>query len=136
MSLGFTDYKDADGAALAGRQAGLVAQSNGYQVNGARTLRQNAADLAGIEIAWDAFKDKGTPTPASSKEFFSAWASVWARQDSSAASAAAQSQSDFSPAKWRVNGPLSNTPSFAKTYACKAGQPMARAEKDQLAIWR
>ncbi|MBP8098487.1 MAG: M13 family metallopeptidase [Arenimonas sp.] len=136
MSLGFTDYKDGDGAALASRQAGLVAQSNGHQVNGARTLRQNAADLAGLEIAWDALNEKGAPTPASSKEFFSAWAAVWARQDSPAALASAQSQSDFSPAKWRVNGPLSNMPSFAKTFACKAGQPMARAEKDQLAIWR
>ena len=136
MSLGFADYKDADGAALASRQAGLVAQSNGYQVNGARTLRQDAADLAGLEIAWDAFNDKGAPTPASSKEFFSAWAAVWARQDGPAAMASSQSQSDFSPAKWRVNGPLSNLPAFAKTYACKAGQPMARAEKDRLAIWR
>ena len=136
MSLGFADFKDSDGAALASRQAGLVAQSNSRQVNGARTLRQDAADLAGLEIAWDAFNDKGAPTPASSKEFFSAWAAVWARQDSPAALASAQSQSEFSPAKWRVNGPLSNMPSFAKTFACKPGQPMVKAEKDQLAIWR
>lgn len=136
MSLGFADYKDADGSALAGRHAGLVAQFNGYKTDGSRTLRQNAADLAGIEIAWDALNEKGAPTPAASKEFFSAWASIWARQDSASALAQASSNPTFAPAKWRVNGPLSNTPSFAKTYACKPGQPMFKAQKDQLAIWR
>ena len=137
MSLGFADYKDADGAALANRQSGLVTQFNGHMVDGARTLRQNAADLAGIEIAWDALNEKGAPSPAASKEFFAAWAALWTRQDGAAAAVAAtQPQSTFAPAKWRVNGPLSNTPAFAKTYACKAGQPMVKAEKDQLAIWR
>lgn len=136
MSLGFADYKDLDGAALANRQSGLVAQFNGHMVDGARTLRQNAADLAGIEIAWDALNEKGAPSPAASKEFFSAWAALWTRQDDPAASAATQSQASFAPAKWRVNVPLSNTPAFAKAYACKAGQPMAKAGKDQLAIWR
>jgi putative endopeptidase len=142
MSLGFADFAQPDGAALTSRQAGLISQFSAYpatdmvKVNGTRMLRQNTADLAAIEIAWDAFNALGTPDPAAAKEFFRAWASVWARQDSPAALAAAQSQSDFAPAKWRVNGPLSNTPAFAKAYACKAGQPMTRAAKDQLAIWR
>jgi putative endopeptidase len=142
MSLGFADYIDSDGYALAARQAGLVAQFNAFpatatvNVNGTRMLRQNAADLAAIEIAWDALMAQGAPDPLAAKEFFSAWAAVWARNDSPEALAAAQNQSAFAPARWRVNGPLSNTPSFAKSFSCKAGQPMVRADKDQLAIWR
>lgn len=142
MSLAFADYTDADGRGLAGRQAGLIAQFERYaatptlKVNSLRTQRQNAADLAAIELAWDAFTAQGAPDPAAKKAFFTAWASVWARQDSSAALAAAQVQSQFAPAKWRVNGPLVNTPAFATTFGCKAGQAMFTPGKDQLAIWR
>lgn len=142
MSLAFADYTDSDGRGLAGRQAGLIAQFDAYpatptvKVNSLRMQRQNAADLAAIELAWDAFTAQGTPDPAAKKQFFSAWASVWARQDSNAALAAAQLQSQFAPAKWRVNGPLVNTPSFTATFGCKAGQAMFKPAKDQLAIWR
>lgn len=142
MSLAFADFTESDGRALAYRQAGLIAQFNGYwatpavTVNGTRMQRQNAADLAGIEIAWDALNAQGTADLFARQEFFRAWAFVWARQDSPAALVSAQAQSAFAPAKWRVNGPLTNTPAFAQTFACKAGQPMYKAEKDQLAIWR
>lgn len=142
MSLAFADFSENDGRALAYRQAGLIAQFDGYpatattKVNGARMQRQNAADLAAIEIAWDAFVAQGAPDPASRKEFFSAWALVWARQDSPAALALAQTQSSFAPVKWRVNGPLANTPAFTQAFACKSGQPMYKFDKDQLAIWR
>ena len=98
--------------------------------------RQNAADLAAMEISWAAFNAQGVPDPASGKDFFKAWATVWVRQDNAAALAAAQSVSAFAPAKWRVNGPLVNTPSFGQAFACKPGQAMFRAAKDQLAIWR
>jgi putative endopeptidase len=99
-------------------------------------LRQNAADLAAIEIAWDALMAKGEPDVEARKTFFRSWAGVWARQDNPAALAAAQSQSSFSPVRWRVNGPLVNTPAFSKAFACKSGQAMYKPEKDQLAIWR
>jgi putative endopeptidase len=142
MSLAFADYTEGDGRALAGRQAGLIAQFDAYQatptvkVNSLRTQRQNAADLAAIELAWDAFNAQGTTDVAAKKEFFTAWASVWARQDNSSALAAAQAQSAFAPARWRVNGPLVNTPTFTQAFACKPGQKMFKAGKDQLAIWR
>ena len=142
MSLAFADFSDDDGRALASRQSGLVAQFDAYtaggatKVNGLRMLRQNAADLAAIEIAWNAFAAKGAPAPAAQKEFFTAWAGVWARQDSPTALAAEQTESPFSPARWRVNGPLVNTPAFTQAFSCKAGQPMYKNQKDQLAIWR
>ena len=34
-----------------------------------------------------------------------------------------------SPAKYRVLGPLSNSPDFIEQYQCKAGTPMNRPEK-------
>ncbi|MEO8161542.1 MAG: M13 family metallopeptidase [Arenimonas sp.] len=141
MSLAFADYTETDGRELAGRQQPLVAQYNAYSagtgtVNGMRMLRQDAADLAAIEISWDAFQAQGPADTLANKEFFRAWAAVWARQDNPQALAAAQLQSAFAPARWRVNGPLSNTPAFLSAYACKAGQRMHRAAPDQAAIWR
>ncbi len=142
MSLGFADYTETDGRRLAFRQAGLIPQFDAYpatsmlKVNSRRMQRQNAADLAGVEIAWDAFNAQGPATLPASQEFFRAWGSLWARQDSPAALAAAQTQSAFSPARWRANGPLANTPAFAQAFACQAGQPMVRPATEQVAIWR
>ena len=142
MSLAFADYTDADGRGLAGRQAGLVDQYSNYaatpttKVNATRMLRQNAADLAAIELSWDAFSAQGAADPEAKKNFFRAWAAVWARQDNPAALADAQQTGAFSPARWRVNGPLVNTPAFAQAFACKPGQAMFKAAKDQQAIWR
>lgn len=141
MSLAFADYSEADGRELAARQQGLVLQYDAYPagaapVNGTRMLRQNAADLAAIEIALDAFMAQGPADPAMQQEFFRAWATVWARQDDPVALAAAQLQTAFAPARWRVNGPLANTPAFLAAFACKPGQGMHRAAANQVAIWR
>ncbi len=142
MSLAFADYSDADGRALAARQSGLVDQYSAYtatpgtKVNATRMLRQNAADLAAIELSWDAFNALGASDAEAKKTFFRAWATVWARQDSASALAESQQSGAFSPARWRVNGPLVNTPAFATSFACKPGQAMFKASKDQQAIWR
>lgn len=142
ISLAFADYTDADGRALAARQSGLVDQYAAYaatpttKVNATRMLRQNAADLAAIELAWDAFSVQGNADAEAKKNFFRAWAGVWARQDNPGALADAQQTGSFSPARWRVNGPLVNTPAFAQVFACKPGQAMFKAAKDQQAIWR
>jgi putative endopeptidase len=141
MSLAFADYTDADGHALGEREQPLVAQYDAYRagagwVNGARMLRQNAADLAAIEIAYDAYTAQGPSDPVSTQEFFRAWAATWARQDDPAALDAAQRVSAFAPARWRVNGPLSNSPAFQSAFACKAGQKMYRPAGEQASIWR
>jgi putative endopeptidase len=142
MSLAFADYTDADGRGLAGRQAGLVDQYAAYaatpttKVNATRMLRQNAADLAAIELSWSAFNAQGAADAEAKKNFFRAWAAVWARQDNPAALADSQQTGAFSPARWRVNGPLVNTPAFAQTFACKPGQAMFKPAMNQQAIWR
>ncbi len=142
LALAFADFTGDDGRALSQRQQRLVTQFDAYsasptvKVNGLRTQRQNSADIAGVELAWDALAAQGAPDAAASKAFFRAWAAAWARNDSAAAITQAQVASVFAPAKWRVNGPLSNLPAFAKAYSCKPAQAMARATSDQVAIWR
>ena len=120
----------------------LVAQYNAYtaagtsKVNGERTQAQNSADLVGLEIAFDALSAAGPVDPAARKAFFASWASVMARNERDAAVIASLPTSTYAPAKWRVNGTVVNHPQFTQAYACKAGQPLYKAAKDQVSLLR
>ena len=141
LSLAFAPDLEKD-PAWGARRAALASQYSAYpaaptaKVNGLGTAAQNAADLAGLELAWDALAAQSKPDPEAAKTFYRAWASVWARQDAALALAAAQPTATQAPSKWRVNGPLANLPAFAQAYGCKSGSAMARASKDTLAVWR
>ena len=143
MMLAFQAWDGADAAAWNQRAAPLIPQYNAYsatggatRVNGTRSFAQNQADLAGLEIAWQALAAGGEPSQAQAQAFFAGWAGLWARQDEAQALADAQATTDHAPARWRVNGPLANLPAFGKAHACPARAPMQRAAKDQVAFWR
>jgi endothelin-converting enzyme/putative endopeptidase len=38
-------------------------------------------------------------------------------------------------AKYRVIGPLSNLPEFAKAFGCKKDAPMVRSDADRCDVW-
>ncbi len=143
MSLAIQTWDGADATAWSKRATPLIAQYNAYsatggatKVNGTRSFPQNQADLAGLELAWDALNAQAKPDVAASKAFFTGWAGLWARQDKDTALAAAQASANHAPGKWRVNGPLSNLPAFGAAYACKGKVAMQRPAKDQVALWR
>ncbi|HTA64283.1 MAG TPA: M13 family metallopeptidase [Xanthomonadaceae bacterium] len=75
---------------------------------------------------------KDVPSPA--REFFEAYAQVWARNTAPATALTEATTSIQSPAKYRVDGVLANVAEFGNAYACKAGQPMEIASP--VSIWR
>jgi putative endopeptidase len=111
-------------------------------VNGSLTLGENLADLGGLAVAYAAMEkayanqsrkaiDGFTPE----QRFFLGWARVW-RNLQTNEDLRTQVQTDpHSPAKWRINGPMSNMPEFHQAWGCKAGDPMVRAEDARAKIW-
>jgi predicted metalloendopeptidase len=81
----------------------------------------------------------GKPHPApidgftAEQRFFLGWAQVWASKSTPEAERQQVKTDPHAAARWRVNGPLSNMPQFAKAFGCRAGQPMVRA--NACAIW-
>jgi putative endopeptidase len=138
----WTPQDDAAWNALGNR---LSAQYNAYdypgttglKVNGVRTRDENAADLAGLELAWSALGHAQQElTEDDRKAFFEAWAQMW-RQQASAETAARNAEvSLHAPGMWRVNGTLANLPAFGETYKCKADAAMQREAQEQVSIWR
>ncbi len=111
-------------------------------VRGLVTLGENIADLGGVIMGYEAFKKTeqwkkqekiNGLTP--DQRYFMAYAYSWMVQQRSQ-SAARQIMSDVhAPAKWRVNGPLSNITSFYTAFNLKPGDTMYREEKDRVKIW-
>ena len=107
------------------------------KVNGSLSAAEDLADQAGVELAWQAFaKAQPEADTAAKQAFFKAWAGLWAQQLSPNEAAQRIASDIHAPGKWRVNGPLSNLPEFGASFTCKPGEPMQRAEADQLHIWR
>lgn len=140
-----TWWTPADDAAWLQATDRLVTQYNAYpypgltgvNVNGALTRDENAADLAGIELAWDALLRANPDVAKDGREaFFRGWAQMWRQQSAVDTATRAAATSVQAPGQWRANGPVSNLPAYSETFACKAADAMVRKAEDQVSIWR
>jgi putative endopeptidase len=138
-----------DRAAFQARAAKLVSQFNAYvpiddlHINGQLSLGENIADLGGLLVAYDAFKLTAQGSSASNlidgltpdQRFFLAFAQTW-RDTQRPAYLRLQLQSDeHAPAKFRVNGPLSNMPAFARAFGCESSAALVRPAGEIVNIW-
>jgi predicted metalloendopeptidase len=135
-----TWWTPEDKAKFDERTACVVKQFNGYEVqpglfiNGKLTLGENIGDFAGLTVSYDAYQRslEGKPRPADidgftpEQRFFLGWAQVWAGKYTPEAERNQVKGNPHSLPRWRVNGPLSNMPQFAKAFGCKAGNRMVR----------
>ena len=129
------------------RTACVINQFNEYEVqpglfaNGKISLGENIGDFAGLTVSYDAFMKslEGKPRPANidgftaEQRFFLGWAQVWAAKYTKEAEIQQVKTGPHSLPRFRVIGPLSNMPQFAKAFGCKSGDKMVRA--DMCKIW-
>jgi putative endopeptidase len=130
------------------RTAKLVEQFNGYvpvddlHINGKLTLGENIADFGGLLVAYDAFKlaTKGKDetkidglTP--DQRFFLSYAQTWRTAQRPEQLRLQVQSNEHAPAKFRTNGPLSDTPAFAHAFDCKTGDAMVQPVAKIVDIW-
>lgn len=118
-------------------------QVDTFHVNGKLTLGENIADFGGLLTGYDALQTvlarKGRPgliegyTPE--QRFFIAYAQGWRVHTRPEALRNRVTVDPHAPERWRVNGPVSNMPSFAAAFHCKPGDPMVRAAALVPHIW-
>ncbi|MEO6993748.1 MAG: M13 family metallopeptidase, partial [Lacunisphaera sp.] len=130
------------------RSAAIVKQFNAYiaigdlHVNGALTQGENIADLGGVKISYAALqKALAGQSPAKidgftpEQRFFLSWATVWHTTIRDEKLRLQVNTDPHSPAKFRINGPLSNLEEFYRAFEVPEGAPMRRGDKDRVVIW-
>jgi len=125
------------------RAACLVDQYGGYEavpgvfLNGKLTLGENTADNGGVRLATMALaelkKTPGAVAPAADgftpeQRLYLGFAQVWCENQTEASRRLHAQTDPHSAARWRVMGPLSNTPDFGRAFACKSGEPLLPAK--------
>ena len=141
-------WTEADRAEFERRAQVLVEQFDDYDVlgglhvNGRLTLGENIADLGGLKIALDALLEAlaGTEAPliggfTSEQRFFLSWATAWRTSYTDEYLRLITNVDPHSPARARVNGPLSNLPAFAAAFALPDTSPMVRGNEARADIW-
>ncbi len=117
----------------------------GVRINGHQMLGENISDLAGVQIAYDGLQialerarrlgraartiDGRTPE----QRFFVANAIIWRSKMRVEALTQQLRTGQHSPGRYRVLGPLSNIPAFARAFGCEPGDAMVAAEP--IVIW-
>jgi len=119
------------------KQYAAYAVPSGERVNGKLTLGENIADLGGVKVAFAAVKGGKEPGEKYSAEqqFFYGFAQGWCANERDEFLRLMVSTNPHSPAQFRVNGPVSNLPEFAKAFACKEGDRMVRPAADRCEVW-
>ena len=111
-------------------------------INGKATLGENLADLGGILIGLDAFKQTETykkgekingMTPL--QRFFLGYSLGWLLEERQERIATQLLTDVHSPARYRVNGPFPNVPEFYEAFGIKAGDKMYIADSLRVHLW-
>ncbi len=142
-------WTQAVGAEFDRRAACVAKQYDDYvaidelHIRGKLTLGENIADLGGVKLAFASFERSEKAHPATpslggfipEQQFFLGFAQSWCANYRPQALRLLVSTNPHSPPKYRVDGPLSNLPEFARAFQCKEGSPMVRSKDARCDIW-
>jgi putative endopeptidase len=140
-------WTPADVAAFEAAGKALVAQYDAYEVlpgeklDGTFTLGENIGDLAGLTVAYDAYKASlgGKEAPVlggltGDQRFFLGWAQVWRRNYRDQNLSQRITTDPHSPSIQRT-WVSRNLDPWYKAYQIKEGQKLYLAPKDRVRIW-
>jgi putative endopeptidase len=138
-------------AAFKKRSQEIVDQYNAYEplpglhINGKLTQGENIADLGGVKLAYAALqkalaknpqeRDKKIDGFTEDQRFFLSFATIWKSKQRDQDLKLRLNIDPHSPARFRVDGPLSNLPEFQKAFNIPDGSPMVRAADKRVKIW-
>ena len=125
-----------------GAQYATYEAAPGAFINPDLTMGENLADLAGLEVAYDAYHRSlgGKEAPVidgltGDQRFFLAFAQAWrdkAREDAIKQQVASN---EHSPARWRIIGPLRNVDAWYKAFNVAPGAKYYLKPEDRTRIW-
>ena len=147
-----TDWWTAESATeFKKRSDAIVQQYNEYEplpglhVNGALTEGENIADVGGVKIAYAALQKALDKHPEDrnkkidgftpEQRFFLSFAAIWRQKIRPEEQKLRLNTDPHSPAHYRVNGPLSDLPEFAKAFNVSDNAPMVRPANKRVNIW-
>jgi putative endopeptidase len=114
----------------------------GFHVNGALTLGENIADIAGIEIAYKAYVASlnGRTPPiidgmTADQRFYIGFAQSWLGKRRDENTIAGVKSDPHSPEKYRTNGVVVHMPSFYSAFSVRPGDEMYLAPEQRVTLW-
>ncbi len=115
----------------------------GVHHNGKLVLGESIGDLGGVKIAYLAYEKslEGKPRPANidgftpEQQFFIAWGQFRGDEIRIEQQRSMMQVDPHPVAKYRVIGPLANTPEFEKAFQCKDDSPMMRPPDKRCTVW-
>ncbi len=129
-------------AARLGEQYDAYNPIDDMHVNGTFTLGENIGDLAGVTMAYRAYRLslKGEQAPvidgfSGDQRFFMGWAQVWRNLCRDDELRLRLTVDPHSPGEYRANGALINIDAFHEAFDTRPGDGMWKAPEERVRIW-
>jgi putative endopeptidase len=141
-------WTESDATEYENRSKGLVTQYSAFEplpdqtINGELTLGENIADLAGVIMAYRAWKilQAGTSTAvihgfSGDQRFFIGYAQSWRAKQRPEYLTEMLLSDPHSPSRYRVIGALRNMPEFYSAFGVDEGDAMYLSNEERVKIW-
>jgi putative endopeptidase len=143
-----TWWTEADRLGFERRAQALIAQYDqfeplpGHRVQGALSIGENIGDLAGLQVAFRAYRNSlnGQVAPVldgftGEQRLFIGWAQIWRTKQREEFLRRQLTTGPHAPPEFRSNGVVRNLPEFHEAFQVKPGDGLYLAPEERVRIW-